>query len=339
MKKISSTFAIFFIFFNPMIALAQQEANCTNGYFSQQSYSGDCVNRPQGTVCLGFPDNYTWLINDSVRSLENDSCNQNEVVIAVGFRSKYHHIIGTNLVCISAINNSGNVCGGSTPIANIKANGSDGPIEIAPSDNLLVTLELDAAASGGAEADWWALANTPSGWRYFDLQQGFSPGFLVSHQGALFDLGSTQVLNTTALELGTHTYYFGVDLVMNGSLDIASAYYDSVEVNVRDETDGSTINPSCELVASVASSDRGFIQISNNLNIAIEAFLPQFAFEAYMRPSECIVIGINSNKVFDVELTRCDVDTEEDCLGPEKFESFSVLQNETHIINVSDNFF
>ena len=45
-------------------------------------------------------------------------------------------------------------------------------------------------------------ANTPSGWRHFILQQGFSPGFLVTHQGALFDLDSTQILNTTALEMG-----------------------------------------------------------------------------------------------------------------------------------------
>jgi hypothetical protein len=39
-------------------------------------------------------------------------------------------------------------------------------------------------------------------------------------------------LNSSDLKVGTHTFYLGVDLNMNGSLDMGSIYYDSVGINV-----------------------------------------------------------------------------------------------------------
>jgi hypothetical protein len=56
---------------------------------------------------------------------------------------------------------------------------------------------------------------------------------LPTYQGALFNLGTTQLLSSSDLEVGTHTFYFGVDLKMNGSLDMDSIYYDWVRVVVQ----------------------------------------------------------------------------------------------------------
>jgi len=55
---------------------------------------------------------------------------------------------------------------------------------------------------------------------------------LPTYQGPLFRLGTTQLLNSSSLAVGTHTFYFAVDLNMNGELDMNSIYYDSVGINV-----------------------------------------------------------------------------------------------------------
>ncbi len=39
-------------------------------------------------------------------------------------------------------------------------------------------------------------------------------------------LNTYEALHTSGLSEGTHTFYFGVDMVMNGSLDMGSIYYD-----------------------------------------------------------------------------------------------------------------
>jgi len=52
-------------------------------------------------------------------------------------------------------------------------------------------------------------------------------GLLPTHQGPLFNLGTTQLLNSSDLQVGVYIFYFGVDLNMNGLLDMSSIYYDS----------------------------------------------------------------------------------------------------------------
>ena len=45
--------------------------------------------------------------------------------------------------------------------------------------------------------------------------------------------GAISVLNGP-LPAGTYTVYFVIDMVMNGSLDMAQAYYDTVKVTVTE---------------------------------------------------------------------------------------------------------
>ena len=117
------------------------------------------------------------------------------------------------------------------PVPGIKANGSDGPVTIGISDILSVTVGLDAGNNDGEDADWWVVADTPFGWyHYADF---WIPGFSVTYQGPLFDLTPPfKVLNISGLPIGSYTFCFGVDMIMNGLLDYDQLYYDCVEVNI-----------------------------------------------------------------------------------------------------------
>jgi YVTN family beta-propeller protein len=119
------------------------------------------------------------------------------------------------------------------PVPDIKAKGSDGPVDLALGETLSVTIALDPGIYPGVQADWWVLANTPFGFYYKNLSFGWQPGLSVTHQGPLFNLTPPlEVLNTSGLPTGNYTFYFGVDGNMNGILD-QPLFYDSVMVDVN----------------------------------------------------------------------------------------------------------
>ncbi len=122
----------------------------------------------------------------------------------------------------------------SNPEPEIKANGSNGPLSVLSGTPISVTANLNPGSHDAQNADWWVVELTPSGtFNYYNLSTGsMAPGILPTHQGPLFNLGATQLLNPSDLTVGTHTFYFGVDMNMNGSLDMNSIYYDSVGINV-----------------------------------------------------------------------------------------------------------
>jgi hypothetical protein len=121
----------------------------------------------------------------------------------------------------------------STPIPDIKANGSDGPITITRSDTLSITVELDSPDNSGHNADWWLLAQTPFGWYYYHPNSGWLPGREVTLQITLRDLPSKEVLNMSGLPAGDYTFYFGVDLLQNGLISMRYAFYDQVSVTIN----------------------------------------------------------------------------------------------------------
>ena len=118
--------------------------------------------------------------------------------------------------------------------SDIKANGSDGPITIMSTDNLSITIELSPGGYAGDNADWCLVEAAPSGIsHYLPADGSWAPGLRNSHQGPLFNLGEFEVLNISGLPAGSYTFYFGVDLDMNGLLDMDQAYYDWVTVNIQ----------------------------------------------------------------------------------------------------------
>ncbi|OQY41949.1 MAG: hypothetical protein B6240_14515 [Desulfobacteraceae bacterium 4572_87] len=120
------------------------------------------------------------------------------------------------------------------PVPDIKANSQDGSITVSSGAPISITVSLNPDNLSGQNADWWVVESAPDGVFYhFDLSLGsMVPGLLPTYQGPLFSLGTSQLLNSSDLALGTHTFYFAVDLNMNGTLDMNSIYYDRVNISV-----------------------------------------------------------------------------------------------------------
>ena len=120
----------------------------------------------------------------------------------------------------------------------IQANSSDSTITINEGEQLTITISLSSGSNSGINADWWLAASMPSGeWQYYDLEQGnYVPGLSATHQGVLSDLNSFDIpIDTSSLDTGTYTYYFGIDINANGTLDTEEGqlYYDSVNIAVE----------------------------------------------------------------------------------------------------------
>ena len=123
---------------------------------------------------------------------------------------------------------------GAVPTADIKGNGSDGPLNIGHGDNLSIAIDLNPGGLSGNTADWWLVAATPAGLFHYQLDTGSfepDPGLNSSYQGPLFNLDGLTV--PISLPVGSSTIYFGVDMLMNGELNIGKAYYDFITVNVK----------------------------------------------------------------------------------------------------------
>jgi hypothetical protein len=175
-------------------------------------------------------------------------------------------------------------------VPDIKANGSDGPLTIAPSDTLSLTVELAAGSNSGQNADWWVLGDTPFGWyRYNVPGDTWQPGMTVTHQGPLFDLSVFEVLNGS-LPLGNYTFYFGVDTNMNGSIDMGQIYYDSVDVNI------SEYNP-CNILFDDANASMWFggdDRVARNVGVG----------QSIILQSNCYInsVGFKFSRYFDYSL-------------------------------------
>jgi len=178
--------------------------------------TGDVVNSspaigPDGTIYVGSDDNNLYAINGSSGGLAHTAWPM--------FHRDLRHT-GLNAT---------------PPVPDIKANGHDGSISVSLGAAVSITVALNAGSFAGQNADWWVVEKTPSGaWNHFDLAtHSMVSGLAPTHQGALFNLGTTQLLNTSDLSAGSHIFYFGVDLNMSGTLDMDSIYHDSVNVTVQ----------------------------------------------------------------------------------------------------------
>ena len=127
---------------------------------------------------------------------------------------------------------------GSEVIPYITANGSGEAVSINTTDNLTIKIELDSGTYKDRDADWWLVVKTlflsPNDWYYYNITTGsFLPGLTFTYQGALSDLPKYEILNMTGLPVGTYKFYIGIDMNMNGTLDMGELYLDEVEVNVN----------------------------------------------------------------------------------------------------------
>jgi len=148
------------------------------------------------------------------------------------------YLTGSTKVGVVDISNSGATMTATfsvVPSLDVKANGFDGTITITTTTTLSVTVELDAGDYAGDNVDWWHVAKTPFGWyRYNVSTKTWVPCISVTYQSPLFDITTPiETLKMSGLPPGTYTFYFGVDLNMNGSIDFDKLYFDQVVVVVE----------------------------------------------------------------------------------------------------------
>ncbi len=126
----------------------------------------------------------------------------------------------------------------SAPWPDIKANNANTDISISSSDTLSLTVSLDPGEHLGENGDWWLLADTPNGWSSYNLTTNqwskFSPfnGITTSLQGKLSVMNSKEILNIANPSSGSYTFYFGIDLNMNSTIDLPVLFFDEITINV-----------------------------------------------------------------------------------------------------------
>ncbi len=152
------------------------------------------------------------------------------IPLSAQYAEDFSNAANNDTSCTSA-SSKGN--GRTSPLPDIKANGQDGQIYLSFGQPLTVDLSLDPGDEAGNDADWWLVLQSPSGWYYYHVRDNeWKSGFRVTYQGPLVHIGPYTLLNGAILPIGTYTFYFGVDMDMNGSLDMDQIYYDLVTVTV-----------------------------------------------------------------------------------------------------------
>lgn len=126
------------------------------------------------------------------------------------------------------------------PLPEIYANRARSALVITAGTRVSVEVALNAGKQVGVDADWWAALDGPGGWHSYKYPSGewvlsgkSTADLSVAYQGPLGHLSPLAILDTTDLEPGQYTMYFGVDLDMNGVLDLPDVYYDAVEILVQ----------------------------------------------------------------------------------------------------------
>lgn len=141
--------------------------------------------------------------------------------------------IADTLHNIGPLPNIGEALRQGLPIADIRANGSNGPITVNSTTNVQLTASLNAGGIAGVDSDWWVLAQVGTNLYYLNSSMQWTTTPSPIFQGGLVNLSNFQIFNAP-LPRGSYTLYFGVDTLRNGILDLNSAiFYDTVLVNVN----------------------------------------------------------------------------------------------------------
>ncbi len=114
-----------------------------------------------------------------------------------------------------------------TPKPNVKANGSDGPINVSPTTAVTITVELDVGELAGLKADWYVVALTPGGWYSLVWGKGWVSGIVPIAQSPLFNVSSPLPIFNGSFPAGNYLAFFGVDDKPDSKLN-GTLWWDSV---------------------------------------------------------------------------------------------------------------
>jgi len=118
---------------------------------------------------------------------------------------------------------------GRSPLLDIKANGSDGPLSVGDDQTVTVTLTLVAGDRQEA-SDWWVVARAPGGWYSWNPSDGWSSGVEPAAQAPPLDVLTPYEVLSRTLPSGDYTFYFALDDNADGNPDVT--WFDRVEVTV-----------------------------------------------------------------------------------------------------------
>ncbi len=121
----------------------------------------------------------------------------------------------------------------SPPTPDIKINGTDGPLTVAPNTPVSIVINLNPGAHAGLFADWWIVAETRKGRYYYRCDKHrWQTRVRPSAQMPLTVITSEEIFaGTPPFGSGSYTVYFAVDANADGKPDLD--WKDAVDVNVK----------------------------------------------------------------------------------------------------------
>ena len=118
-------------------------------------------------------------------------------------------------------------------VPDIKVNGSDGPLTT-DFPILQIRLSVDAGDYLGEPADWWVVAQLPSGKYYsYVYGQGWVQGVKLGFGGTIRDVSNLAIQDFWAAERGEHLFHFAIDDNRDGKVD--ATFHDIVSATVVDK--------------------------------------------------------------------------------------------------------
>lgn len=122
----------------------------------------------------------------------------------------------------------------SDPNLEVKANGNDDLLKIAPSDPFKLTISMSPQRAVPQSSDWWIVAQTASGtWKSFVIQEdsyGWQEGLSRCIKLPMFDLSTFEIPSPT-LEQGQNFIFFVLDDNADGNIDVT--WGDYIQVNIE----------------------------------------------------------------------------------------------------------
>jgi hypothetical protein len=115
------------------------------------------------------------------------------------------------------------------PVPVIYANGKSGNVSVSSSTPVNITAGLNAGGFTNTQADWWVAAYLNGDFYFLNSSEQWTTQELPVIQGAIFSFAPVSFFNSALPSGTTITFYFGVDLTMDGVLD-NPVYWNSVTV-------------------------------------------------------------------------------------------------------------
>jgi hypothetical protein len=127
--------------------------------------------------------------------------------------------------------------GSGVPVPVLLVNGSAQAVTVSTDSTLSISIGMDLAGSSGVPADWWFAEVSTAGVSCFDLTRMMMvQGLRPIYQGPLLGFNPFPIMDLVHPAPGIYDFYFGIDMEMNGSLELDSFAYQTVHVEVRSGT-------------------------------------------------------------------------------------------------------